>query len=93
MKRHWIAAIGTKAAASDSELSEAWKQVIDKSKAVGDVANRIAAERKKKTCYCICGDPKAPLTERKSLDRLPEWECRARCTLGAPYKYGQYTCL
>ncbi len=85
--------IGTQSPATDAEISEAWRQVIDRSKDVADVARRIVAERRKKTCYCICGDPNGGLKDRRSLGHLPEWECRAKCTLGAPYTYGQYVCL
>jgi hypothetical protein len=54
---------------------------------------REAASKKRKTCFCICGLPDAPLGEREAIGHMLDAECRARCADMGKFPYGEYTCV
>jgi hypothetical protein len=53
---------------------------------------RDIEQGKGKGCNCICGDPNAPVTQRKPIGRMPEYECRAACPMLHGFPVGAYTC-
>jgi hypothetical protein len=85
-----VAYVSTQASASDAELNNAWKAVRDKLTATGQVAERVASRRKRKTCNCICGKKDAP--DRRPLGYMAEWECRSKCVMERNFPYNEYTC-
>ena len=85
-----VAYVRTRASASDAELNSAWQAVLDKLTATSQAAERVAARRKRKTCYCICGKRDAP--KRVILGHLPEWQCRSYCADDGRFAFNEYTC-
>lgn len=85
-----VAYVSTQASASDVEFNNAWTAVLDKLTATRQIAERVAARRKRKTCYCICGKKDAP--KRIALGHMAEWLCRSYCADDGRFAYNEYTC-
>lgn len=76
------------------EVTQGAKTAADAVQATQAAAEaREAAAKKRKECFCICGLPDAPLSDRKSLGHMLEAECRARCASKGEFPYGEYTCV
>jgi hypothetical protein len=90
-ERPAVRAARTKLESSVKELAHAAQQVEAEKKTASPKPEK--APDSKKNCYCICGDPKDPITKRKAIGHMLEFQCRANCMLEHHFEQGKYTCL